>query len=239
MAKHVQLYRLTGAQSAAYLGLEGECVVDLSGPFLRVHDGVTPGGFRMMAGPSNLAELTNLPLARSNLGLGTAATHAYEDFDAAGTATTTVNSLANLKANNLSDVVSASTARANLGLVIGTDVQAQNANLAAVAGLTSAADKLPYFTGSGAAAVATFTSFARSLVDDADAATARSTLGLGSAAVENTTAFLRPSNNLNDIASASTSRTNLGLTNGATTTIYVQNGGSPGGGVDGDLFLIW
>ncbi len=65
---------------------------------------------------------------------------------------------------------------------IGSTVQGYHANLAAIAGLTSAANKLAYFTGSGAAALADLTSVARTFLAQTTQALMRS-VGLGSTTV--------------------------------------------------------
>ena len=58
----------------------------------------------------------------------------------------------------------ASDARTALGLAIGTDVQAYDADLAAIAGLTSAADTGLYFTGSGTAGTFTLGAIGRTFL---------------------------------------------------------------------------
>ena len=108
--------------------------------------------------------------------------------------------------NNLSDVSNAATARTNLGVAIGSDVQAYDAGLTSIGGLTTAADKMIYTTASDTYAVTDLSAFARTLLDDADAATARATLGVATG-----TGDMVSTNNLSDVANAATSRTNLGL----------------------------
>ena len=183
---------------------------------------------------NNLSEITaTASTARTNLGLGTVATHAATDFDAAGTAATaqtnayaytdaettratTAEGLKLAKASNLSDLASASTARTNLGL------------------------------GTAATHAATDFLLAANNLSDVTASTARANLGLGTAATKNTgtaagnvvvldgsaklpvvdgsqltnlpspSGVLLASNNLSDVSSASTSRTNLGLGTAAT-----------------------
>ena len=76
----------------------------------------------------------------------------------------------NVKANNLNDVASVSSARTNLGLAIGSDVQAYDAGLADIAGLATTDSN--FIVGSGSNWVAE------------TGATARTSLGLGSIATQ-------------------------------------------------------
>ena len=72
-------------------------------------------------------------------------------------------------------------------LATGTVANARlDAELAAIGGLTSAADKGIQFTGSGTAGTFDLTTAGKALLDDADAAAQRTTLGLGSIAELNT-----------------------------------------------------
>lgn len=84
------------------------------------------------------------------------------------------------------DDVDANEARTTLG--IGPQAPA-TVSLSALSAVTPANDTIPYFNGTNSAAVTAFTLFARTLCDDTDAATARATLGLGSAATSASTAF--------------------------------------------------
>lgn len=115
--------------------------------------------------------------------------------DASGTTVEEISCTAAGRA--ILDDADAAAQRTTLGLVIGTDVQAYDATLAAFAALTIAANSLTIGTGADAFSQTTFaantfparastgnlvaktiTDFALTLLDDADAATARTTLGI-------------------------------------------------------------
>jgi hypothetical protein len=84
----------------------------------------------------------------------------------------------------LTNTVSATASTTNAAdLTSGTLAAARLPNsLSSIYALTPAADRLPYYTAASTAALATFTSFARTLLDDTDAATMRTTLGLAAGA---------------------------------------------------------
>ena len=90
----------------------------------------------------------------------------------------------------------ASAARVNLGLEIGVNVQAYDATLTSISALGTATDRLAYTTGVDTWAEAAISSFGRSLIDDANAATARGTLGIG-AGIPQDSVLIPGSANLN------------------------------------------
>lgn len=125
-------------------------------------------------------------------------------------------------------------ARSNLGLVIGTNVQAYHGNLAALAGLTLVADRLPYANGSGTMALATFTAGGRALVNSAGTAntfpyfSAANTVTLG--------AITAAGRALIDDADAPAQRATLGLGTAAVRNIHVGTS-APSSPAVGDLWV--
>ncbi len=115
--------------------------------------------------------------ARTSLGLGSLATASTISNDNWSGADLSV-------ANGGTGASDAGTARTNLGLAIGSNVQAYDAGLQSISGLTTSADQMIYTTASDTYATASLTAAGRAILDDADAAAQRTTLGLGTIATQ-------------------------------------------------------
>ena len=177
--KSIDAGQLTGTVANARLDQQLQDVAGLA---------VTNGNFIVGDGSNFVAESGATARASLGLTIGTDV-QAYDAqlADIAGLAVTNGNFIVGDGSNFVAE--SGATARASLGLTIGTDVQAYDADLAAIAGLTSAANKGIQFTGSGTAATYDLTAAGKALLDDADAAAQRTTLGLGTAATSASTDF--------------------------------------------------
>jgi hypothetical protein len=112
----------------------------------------------------------------------------------------------------------ASAARTNLGVAIGTNVQAYDAGLQSISGLTTTADQMIYTTSSDTYATASITSAGRALLDDASASAQRTTLGLGTLATQNANSVAITGGTISGISNISDPGTSLPYTFSTTTT---------------------
>lgn len=148
------------ATSRTNLGL-GTAAVEDATAFATAAQGATADtalqpadiGVDVQAFDTDLTAIAALTSAADKMPYATGAgTWALADLTAAGRA--------------ILDDADADAQRTTLGVAIGTDVQAYDADLAAIAALTSAADKVPYSTGAGTWALANLTAVGRELIDD-------------------------------------------------------------------------
>ncbi|SFN37226.1 hypothetical protein SAMN05216386_0694 [Nitrosospira briensis] len=104
-----------------------------------------------------------------------------------------------------------------------------NVNLITLGALATSADKVPYFTGTGTASLSGLSSFARTLLDDSDAAAARTTLGIPAAI-----AALIPQGTVMSFfqAAAPTGWTQVTAHNNKAVRIVNGAGGGSGGSVE-------
>ena len=223
---------------------------------------VTATDSTKLAIANNLSDLNNVATARTNLGLGTAAT---QDVGTSANNVVQLDGTAKLPAvdgsqltnisptgallitNNLSDLNNATTARTNLGL--GTAATQDVGTTANDVVQLNASAQLPAVDGSlltnVTATDSTKLAIANNLSDLNNVATARTNLGLGTAATQDVgtsannvvqldgtaklpavdgsqltnispTGALLITNNLSDLNNATTARTNLGLGTAAT-----------------------
>lgn len=127
---------------------------------------------------------------RTTLGLGTIAT-LNADGSTLTNLTVTSGTITGITDITVADggtgASNAAAARVNLGVAIGINVQAYDAGLQSISGLTTAADQGIYATASDTYAVFSLTAAGRALLDDANSAAQRTTLGLGTLATQSGT----------------------------------------------------
>jgi len=178
---------------------------------------------------------------RSTLGLGTIAvqdassvgisggviagvTFASSSVDISGGAISGITDLA--IGDGGTGASTASDARSNLGLAIGTDVQGYSAVLSSVASQFNIGDRLVYASASGVVSATAFTSFARSIVSGSTASQVRSTIGLGTISTQDAGSVSISGGTISNVTLGANNVTISGGTIVAITDLAIADGGT-------------
>jgi hypothetical protein len=208
-------------------GDKGDIVVGGSGTTLMFDSAVVTAAAKTV-----LDDTTTAAMLTTLGGVTTTAGDArWQALDATLTALAGLNTTAGLVEQTGTDVFT----KRLIGVTNATDIptrangdarwQTLDTDLTAIAALTSAANQLPYATGAGTWTLTTLSSYGRTLIDDADAGTAQTTLGIST--------FVKT---ILDDADAAAVRGTIGVGSMATRAITVSTS-APSGGADGDVWF--
>jgi hypothetical protein len=178
---------------------------------------------------------------RSTIGLGTIAVQNANSVNISGgtiNGATLTSSSVNISGGTISGITdlaisdggtgasTASDARTNLGLAIGTNVQAYSAVLSSVASQFNEADRIIYASASGVVSTTNFTSLARSIVSGSTASQVRSTIGLGTISTQDAGSVSISGGTVSNVTLGANNVTISGGTITAITDLAVTDGGT-------------